>query len=121
MNKKILKVTVIFMAFVLFVGVVYALTLIEWTEVIPVIEQPILNVVWSGNAIVGEPITITVTITTQSEVTGNLLVEVYEGDKTTLDQELYSGAITVSTTGFTDSYTWTANLGDHYGKATFEA
>jgi len=87
---------------------------------IPIVAGLTGEVTWTGSPIVGETITITVTIDnpTASDVSGTLVVTVYEADDT-LDQELFNGGITVLTTGFTNDYTWTANLGNHYANATF--
>ena len=101
--------------------VVAALTYQWWSPEIPVAEGLTATLEWSGNPIVGETITITLSITNPSgsDISGTLVVEIYENDQTTLDTELFNSAITVLTTGYSDSYIWTANLGSHYAKATF--
>lgn len=117
------KATLIFVVFLVSViSLAWASPFIyEWmSPEIPIVAGLTGEVTWTGTPIVGETITITVTIDnpTASDVSGTLVVTVYEADDT-LDQELFNGGITVLTTGFTNDYTWTANLGNHYANATF--
>ena len=99
--------------------------LYEWwsTEIVVTEEGLSGTVEWSGTPVVGNTLTITVTITnpTATDVTGTLTVEIYDtSDLTSPIEQVFTGDITVLLGDiWSDSYTWTAILGNYKAKATF--